>query len=492
MGYVLGLDLGTSSLKGIIVDRDNRIIAQETSTYTFASPKTGYCEQEPSDWVNALNHVMRRLKEDIKDLDNQLEALSISGQMHGLVILDENNEVLRPAILWNDTRTTQQCRLLEGDLGEELLLITKNRPLEGFTLPKILWVQEHEPEIWKRVAHIMLPKDYLVWYLTGRYATDFSDAAGTLLLDLNSRDWSKKLLKLYQIDQGVLPKLFDSSDFVGIVKENLLKKWGLHTIVKVAAGGADNACAAIGAGIISKDISMVSIGTSGVVLSYEEKVHDNYKGMLHLFSHALKNGYYSMGVTLSAGYSLEWFRKTFRPDSNYDVLLKNVGKIKNGCEGLLFTPYIVGERTPYADSKIRGSFIGIDTNHTIDHFTRAVIEGITFSLKDSLVLMENISGKAIDKIVSVGGGAKSKEWLQIQADIFNSEILQLESEQGPGIGAAYLAMCVAGWYKELEDCILENVKYKDSYFPNENAVKEYEQIYQKYKKIYNATKAVIH
>lgn len=490
MSYVLGLDLGTSSLKGLVIDKECNLVYEASYEYTFDSPKPSYSEQNPEDWVMALNSIMEEIKSKVTEFGNNLEAISISGQMHGLVLLDENNDVIRPAILWNDTRTSKQCEEIVKDFGYEILSITKNRPLEGFTLPKILWVQQNEPKLWEKVKHIMLPKDYVVWYLTGKYSTDFSDAAGTLLLDLKNCKWSKVIIEKYKIDKVYLPCIYKSEEFVGEVTEALSFKWQLKNKVKVAAGGADNACAALGAGIVSSDIALVSIGTSGVFLSFEDFVHDNYKGMLHIFNHAISGGYYSMGVTLSAGHSLEWFRRTFAREKSFKELLKNIGSINVGSDGLLFTPYIVGERTPYADSKIRGSFIGIDTNHTFDHFARAVIEGITFSLKDSQVLMEKVADKKFSKIISVGGGAKNKEWLKIQANIFGCEILQLESEQGPGFGAAFLAMIVAGWYSNLEECIAQNVHYKDSIYPNTVIVREYDKIYKKYKMIYESTKRI--
>lgn len=490
MSYVLGLDLGTSSLKGLVIDKECNLVYEASYEYTFDSPKPSYSEQNPEDWVMALNSIMEEIKSKVTEFGNNLEAISISGQMHGLVLLDENNNVIRPAILWNDTRTSKQCEDIVKDFGDEILSITKNRPLEGFTLPKILWVQQNELELWNRVKHIMLPKDYVVWYLTGEHSTDFSDAAGTLLLDLKKCKWSNAIIEKYKIDRVYLPSIYNSEEFVGEVRDTLSLKWQLNNKVKVAAGGADNACAALGAGIVSSDIALVSIGTSGVFLSYEDSTHDKYKGMLHLFNHAISGGYYSMGVTLSAGHSLEWFRRTFAREKTFKELLKNIGVINVGSDGLLFAPYIVGERTPYADSKIRGSFIGIDTNHTLDHFVRAVVEGITFSLKDSQVLMEEVADKKFSKIISVGGGAKNKEWLQIQANIFACEILQLESEQGPGLGAAFLAMIVAGWYSSLEECVAQNVHYKDSIYPDAVVVREYDKIYKKYKRIYESTKRI--
>lgn len=490
MSYVLGIDLGTSSLKGLLMNRKGELICQASADYPLLHPHVGYSEQEPLEWVQACEIIFEEIGHKVPDFREELVGLSVSGQMHGLVTLDEQNEVVRPAILWNDTRTSCQCQGLMDEYGSQLLLLTKNKALEGFTLPKILWMQEKEPELWDKVCHVMLPKDYLLWWLTGEYVTDYSDAAGTLLLDSEKREWSVPLMERYQISSTILPKLLDSAEVVASIREEVREQFGFKKSVQVIAGGADNACAAIGAGIIDDSMGMVSIGTSGVFLAYENTAHNRYEGKLHLFNHAIKNSYYSMGVTLAAGHSLNWFKQVFAPDKTFEELLTGVEDISIGSDGLLFTPYIVGERTPYADSEVRGSFTGIDTTHTIKHFTRSVLEGITFSLKQSQELMEQVAGKSFKKIVSVGGGSKSSPWLQMQADIFNTEVVCLSVEQGPGQGAAILAAVGVGWFDTIEQAVNAFVSYKEPIQPIAEQVDQYNVIYARYSSVYPALKQI--
>lgn len=490
MAYVLGLDLGTSALKGLLMDETGTIIGSATADYPLIHPTSGYSEQDPNEWLKACESVFEQLSATVLDFGQQLAGISFSGQMHSLVVLDEDNRVLRNAILWNDVRTTTQCERIMADFGDELLEITKNIALEGFTLPKILWIQENEPELWAQVRHILLPKDYLGYWLTGTMHMDYSDAAGTLLLDVAKKEWSQAITEQFNIPTDYLPTLIDSSGQTGTLNRPLAEKYGIQQEVKIFAGGADNACAAIGAGILTVDTGMVSIGTSGVFLSYEDQQLPTYQGKLHLFNHGIKDRYYSMGVTLAAGHSLSWFKDTFAKDQSFETLLADVDTIEPGAGGLLFTPYIVGERTPHVDSQIRGSFIGIDTSHTLTHFAKAVLEGITFSLKDSQQLMGTIAGKTFEKIVSVGGGAKNSDWLQMQADIFNSEIVCLEAEEGPGLGAAMLAATGLGWFEDLQACSETFVNYRPGATPNPQNVEKYQKIYPIYQKVYSATKVI--
>lgn len=489
MGYVLGIDLGTSSLKGLVVDKKGKIIAAASSNYSLFSEQTGYSEQDPNNWIQAAEQVLQNLPTNVRA---EIEGISFSGQMHSLVLVDHNNQVVRPSILWNDGRTTQQCQEIMADYGEELLQQTKNIALEGFTLPKILWIQKNEPEIWAQTAKILLPKDYLRYWFDGRLATEHSDAAGTLMLDIHKNSWSKELIARFDIAEDQLPELVESLDQTGFVSPKIQERYGLKSDVKVFAGGADNACAALGAGLHADDQALVSIGTSGVFLTLENEVEVDYKGRLHFFDHVISAVFYTMGVTLSAGYSLAWFKETFAPDVSFDELLQNISKVPPGARGLLFTPYIVGERTPHIDSQIRGSFIGINQNHRLSDFTRAVLEGITFSLKDSQVLMEQTAKKKFKEIISLGGGAKNATWLQIQADIFNTTIVSLETEEGPGIGAAMLAAIGCGWFKTVEECIEVFVKYKKRIVPNPENAAYYQTLYPIYRCIYNSTKAVCH
>lgn len=490
MSYVLGLDLGTGSLKGLLMNREGLIIATKTSEYDLISTQPGYSEQRPSDWIEAAKIVIKDIVAEIPDAAGQIEAISFSGQMHSLVLLDQTGAVLRNAILWNDVRTTAQCKTIMDQMGARVIEITKNKALEGFTLPKLLWVKENEPEIWSQAARFLLPKDYLGYWLTGNQQMEYSDAAGTLLLDVTNKVWSRDILEAFDVPADFCPPLVRSIDCIGTVKQEIVEELGLTSDIKVIAGGADNASAAVGAGIVHDNTAMCSIGTSGVFLAYEPDGTKNYEGHLHYFNHAEPEKYYSMGVTLAAGHSLNWFKKTFAKDLSYEELLSGIDEISAGSDGLFFTPYIVGERTPYTDSQVRGSFIGMDVHHTLKHFAKAVLEGITFSLKDSQLLMEQHTGKQFEQIVSVGGGAKNKNWLQMQADIFNAKVVTLETEQGPAQGATMLAAVGAGWYETVSDCANDWVNFKETYIPDPQAAEQYRLLHQKYQDIYPATKAL--
>lgn len=490
MSYVLGLDLGTGSLKGLLMNQKGSIVSTKTSEYDLISDQPGYSEQQPADWIEAAKTVIKEIIAETPDAAEQIEAISFSGQMHSLVLLDQTGAVLRNAILWNDVRTTVQCKTIMDQMGARVIEITKNKALEGFTLPKLLWVKENEPEIWNQAARFLLPKDYLGYWLTGNQQMEYSDAAGTLLLDVTNKVWSQEILETFGIPAEFCPSLVRSIDCIGTVKQEIAAELGLKQDIKVIAGGADNASAAIGAGIVHENTAMCSIGTSGVFLAYEPDGTKNYEGHLHYFNHAEPQKYYSMGVTLAAGHSLNWFKKTFAKESSYEDLLSGIDDIAAGSDGLFFTPYIVGERTPYTDSQVRGSFIGMDVHHTLKHFAKAILEGITFSLKDSQLLMEQYTGKQFEQIVSVGGGAKNKDWLQMQADIFNAKVVTLETEQGPAQGATMLAAVGAGWYETVADCAKDWVNFKESYLPNPQTAERYRLLHKKYQEIYPATKSL--
>lgn len=490
MKYILGVDLGTSSLKGSVYTVDGSLVETSSSSYDLIIPQKGFSEQNPLDWIDAFKNVIYDLEKKIEDFDKDLEALSFSGQMHSLVLLDENNQVLRNAILWNDVRTTSQCKKIMENYGADLVNISKNIALEGFTLPKILWVKENEADIWEKVKHILLPKDYLRYWLTGKYNMDYSDAAGTLLLDIGKKEWSVEIADQFEIDKNILPPLVESIEYVGDILPDIQDKLGLKNKVKVYAGAADNAASAVGAGITTNDKGMISIGTSGVVLANKVNLTGEEDGKLHTFNHAIPGSYYSMGVTLAAGKSLDWLKSTFGSNMTFDEFLDGIENVSPGSEGLMFTPYIQGERTPYNDSSIRASFVGIDISHDLPCFTRAVLEGITFSLKDSLEIIDKEPGEDVRQLVSVGGGAKNKIWLQMQADILNKKIITLEIENGPSTGAAMIAAVGMKYYENFGECANKFVNYKEKYQPNPKNVQVYEKYYQVYKTIYQNTKAI--
>ncbi|WP_137597046.1 xylulokinase [Paucilactobacillus kaifaensis] len=491
MSYVLGVDLGTSAVKVSAVDRQGNIVAQESFDYELSNPKPGYSEQNPEDWVSGTTVAIVRLILNDGIKPEEIEGISYSGQMHGLVLLDENNQVLRPAILWNDTRTTKQREEIIDKMGERYIEITRNQPLEGFTLPKILWVKENEPSIFARAKTFLLPKDYLRYRMTGKIAMEYSDAAGTVLLDVAKKEWSQEVCDTFDLPISLCPPLIESIGYAGNISDSYALFSGMSETTKVFGGAADNAAGAVGAGILAPNMVMASIGTSGVVLKYEDNSDVDYQGKLHFFNHAIPDKFYTMGVTLAAGYSLSWLKKTFGPTDDFTEFVSSAAKSKVGANGLVFTPYIVGERTPYADADIRGSFIGIDGTDTRADFIRAVLEGIVFSFADIMDIFEE-KGQSFDTVVSIGGGAKSPLWLQIQADIFNRKVVSLKNEQGPGLGAAMLAAVGMGWFDSVQDCAKQFVEFGQEYEPNPENVTKYQEMHNIYKQVYGATADISH
>ncbi|WP_379131280.1 xylulokinase [Paenibacillus sp. sgz500958] len=489
MKYVIGIDLGTSAVKSVLVDQSGNVVGEHSESYPLSRPEPGWSEQNPEDWTKGTLTSLSRLMEKTGVDAASIDGISFSGQMHGLVLVDAEGKVLRPAILWNDTRTTAQCRRIESTLGAKLLEIARNRALEGFTLPKILWVQENEPEVLSQAHQFLLPKDYVRYCLTGDYAMDYSDAAGTLLLDVGAKQWSNEIAEAFNLPVSLCPKLVESFEQTGTLLPEIAEASGLLTSTKVYAGGADNACGALGAGILGEGRTMCSIGTSGVVLSYETNKDLNLEGKVHFFNHGEKDAYYIMGVTLAAGHSLTWFKETFASQMGYDELLGDIESIPAGSGGLLFTPYISGERTPHPDADIRGSFIGMDSGHTLSHFARAVLEGITFSLRESIDIVRS-SGKEITEVIAIGGGAKNEAWLQMQADIFNATIVKLESEQGPAMGAAMLAAYGSGWFPSLGACAEVFIRQAGRYTPDPEQASVYNEMFALYQEVYGATRGL--
>ncbi|MGY0691433.1 xylulokinase [Virgibacillus sp. FSP13] len=490
MKYVIGIDLGTSAVKILLVNQNGEVTQEVSKDYPLIQDKTGYSEQDPNVWVNQTVAGLSELLKNFAGNKADIEGISFSGQMHGLVLLDENHDVLRHAILWNDTRTTAECQQIYDTVGKERLLeITKNPALEGYTLPKILWLKQHEPKLYAKAKAFVLPKDYLRYKLTGELHMEYSDAAGTLLLNVGEKEWSKEICDLLGIDLTICPPLVDSYEEVGKITSEIAEATGLSHETRVFAGGADNACGAIGSGILEDGQTLCSIGTSGVVLSYESSNDKNFQGKVHYFNHGAPDAFYTMGVTLAAGYSLSWFKDVFAKDETFEDLVAEVGTVPAGSNGLLFTPYVVGERTPHADASIRASFIGMDSSHERKDFVRAVMEGITFSLNESIAIFRR-NGKTIDTIVSTGGGTKNEDWLQMQADIFNAKIVKLSSEQGPGMGAAMLAAYGCGWFKSLKDCADKFLKVDKEFKPKNDNVEKYRELFAIYQEVYGQTKAL--
>lgn len=485
--YVLGVDLGTSAVKVAAITKNGIIAAQQSSSYPLSHPQVGFSEQDPQDWVTGTTAAIHKLLTQDHIAPTAIAGLSFSGQMHGLVLLDHNNQVLRPAILWDDTRTSKQRQEVETKMGHKFIQITHNQPLEGFTLPKLLWVQENEPEIWQQATTFLLPKDYVRYCMTGKLATDYSDATGTVMLDIDTQSWSKEICDTFNIPLSICPPLLHSSELAGHITDAYAKTSGLQANMPVFAGAADNAASALGAGILQTNTVLSSIGTSGVVLKYESNAQTNYQGVLQFEDHAINDAYYSMGVTLAAGDSLNWFKKTFYPQTDFAQMIQDAEHSTLGAHGLLYTPYLIGERAPYADAKIRGSFIGVDSSHVRGDFVRAVLEGIIFSFEDLMQIYAS-HNNMFDTVISIGGGAKSPLWLQIQADIFNKKVVSLANEQTASLGAAMLATVELGWYPDFISCTENFVKVKTTYNPIPEHVSQYHELYAIYHQIYSQTK----
>ncbi|TDQ42167.1 xylulokinase [Aureibacillus halotolerans] len=485
MSYVAGIDLGTSAVKVLLVDKHGNVKGEASSPLDMHVAAGGVREQNPDQWVDATIEALKKIVESVPEAATSIEGMSFSGQMHGLVLLDEKRQVLRPAMLWNDTRTSAECELIRTTLGEELYTYTKNPALEGFTLPKLLWVKAHEPDLFSKATSFVLPKDYLRYRLTGALHMEPSDAAGTLLFHPAKKAWSHEMCHALDIPVSMCPEIVLSTDEVGTLVRDVATQIGVSNDIKVFAGGADNACGALGAGIIAPGETLCSIGTSGVILSYEEQDID-VDGGVHFFNHAKDNVFYTMGVTLAAGYSLQWAKDQLAPNESFEALLDGIETIPPGSRGLLFTPFLNGERTPYSDASIRASWIGMDAEHTRVHLAKAVMEGITFSLNESLQLFRQ-AGKTINTVVSIGGGAKNPAWLQMQADIFNATVVSLENEQGPSLGAAIIAAAGCGWAPSIDMVVKKFVRRKQEFHPVKENVETYQNIFQLYQQVYKQT-----
>jgi len=490
MGYLLGLDIGTSGVKALLVSPEGKIISTKTVSYPLKTPHSGWAEQSPYDWWNATVKVIRETVSNNPIDSSEIKGISLSGQMHSSVFLDKKMEVIRPAILWSDTRTSEQCKEIYTKVGglNQLIHYVSNPALEGFTAPKILWLKENEPENYEKIKHVLLPKDYIRYKLTGELFTEVSDAAGTLLFEVIKKRWSTGLLEKLEIDQDVLPPVLNSFDIAGKVTKKIAEQTGLKFGTPIVAGGADNACGAVGSGIIEEGRVMVSIGSSGVVLAQTNNPQADQEGRIHLFNHACPDSWYMMGVMLSAGMSYEWLKRNlFNNRLSCAKLDQLAEEINPGSEGLIFLPYLYGERTPHNDANARGVYFGISGKHDQRHFVRSVLEGVAFALKDSLELIKD-KGVKIKEIRAIGGGAKSRIWQQILADILGEEINLLNVEEGPAFGAALIAGVGVGVYDSFAEAVNGIIKVKKTIVPRIQNTEKYNHYYQLYKKLYYSLK----
>ena len=457
--YLIGIDVGTTGSKAVLIDADGTVKASITNEYPMYTPYPAWAEQDPSDWWTATIASIRQALEKAEVSAQQVAGVGLTGQMHGLVALDAQGQVLRRCIMWNDQRTAPQCATITRQVGiQNLLRWTGNPVLPGFTAPKILWVRENEPEVYRRIAKVLLPKDYVRYCLTGGFFSDVSDASGTSLFDVGQRRWSEDMLKALDIPREWLPEVTESPVVSARINAAAAKLTGLLEGTPVVGGGGDNAAANVGVGVIREGVVSVSLGTSGVVFAASDTYRVEPEGKLHAFCHAVPGMWHLMGVMLSAAGSFRWFRDALGDTEMaqaaetgrdvYDILTEKAAQVPAGCEGLLFLPYLTGERTPYPDPDARGVFFGLSLRHRKPHLTRAVLEGVSYGLRDSLELMKNL-GLPIRQIIALGGGARSTLWRQILADVFNMGLVTVNVTEGAPYGAALLAGVGAGVYQDV-------------------------------------------
>jgi xylulokinase len=450
MPYLMGLDISTTGAKALIIDEAGNVIAVANSPQPISQPKPLWSEQNPSDWWDGMANSIRTALSEANLTGDDISAIGLTGQMHGLVLLDENGAVLRPSMLWNDQRTQAQCDYMTETIGfERLIELTGNRALTGFTAPKILWVRDHEPEVYAKARHVLLPKDYIRFMLTDTYATDLAGAAGTSLLNVAERSWSTEVLEALGIPAEWMPPVHEGTEVTGTISAAGAAATGLKEGTPVVGGGGDQAAGAIGMGCVTPDTIGVTVGTSGVVFAPLAEYAYEPDGRLHAFCHSVPNTWHFMGVMLSAAGSLQWYKDTFAPDMDFDALLQEAEAVPAGSEGLFFMPYLTGERTPHPDPLARGAFIGMTSRHTRGHMTRAVLEGVAFGLKDSFTLIDNAGLPETFEVRISGGGAKSPFWQQIIADVLGAPLVNINTTEGGAFGAAILASITAGLYNDV-------------------------------------------
>ena len=482
--YYIGVDLGTSALKLVMMKGNGELVKTVSKEYPLYFPRSGWSEQKPEDWFIA---VKEGLKELAAFVDEKIGGISFGGQMHGLVILDKDDNVLRPAILWNDGRSTEETDYLNNVIGKEKLSkLTANIAFAGFTAPKILWVKKNEPEIFEKIAKIMLPKDYISYMLSGNFSTDYSDASGMLLLDVKNKKWSKEMIDICSISEDMLPKLYESYEPVGTIKPELAKEIGLNEGIKIVAGAGDNAAAAIGTATVGEGACNISLGTSGTVFISSKNFGVDSFNALHSFAHADGN-YHLMGCMLSAASCNKWWMEEILKTKDFSKEQENIENL--GENNVFFLPYLMGERSPHNDPDAAGTFIGMRMDIKREDMTLAVFEGVTFALRDSLEVARSL-GIKIEKTMICGGGAKSPLWKRLVANILNVEVDVPMSEEGPGFGAAILAAVGCGEYESVEKAAKSIIKIKEKIKPEADLVVKYEEKYQKFKRIYPALKDV--
>ncbi|MCQ3974230.1 MAG: xylulokinase [Anaerolineae bacterium] len=493
MNYFLGIDSSTTGVKALVINAQGEVVGAATTEIPFSTPKPLWSEQDPADWWGGAVSSIRQVLQQTGLSGGDIAAIGLTGQMHGLTLLDENGQVLRPAILWNDQRTGAECDDIRARLGKaRLIQITGNDALTGFTAPKILWVQKHEAEVYAKTKHILLPKDYVRYKLTGGFAVDKADGAGMLLFDLAERDWSPELLAALEIPAEWLPQTYEGPDVTGYISAEAAETTGLKAGTPVVGGGGDQAAQAVGVGVVQSGIIALTLGTSGVVFASTNEPFIEPEGRLHAFCHSVPGRWHLMGVMLSAAGSLRWYRDTLAPGLDFDSLLAPAKDVPPGSEGLLFLPYLTGERTPHPDPLARGAFVGLTVRHNQAHFSRAVLEGVAFGLRDSFELMKSAGLAQITQVRVSGGGAKSSLWRQILADTLNAELVTVNTTEGAAYGAALLAGVGVGAWPDVDTACQTSINITGSTSPQPDTAARYEQVYAEYRQLYPALKDISH
>jgi xylulokinase len=499
MGVFLGIDVGTSGTKTLAVSEDGNVLASSTVEYDLQTPQPGWTEQHPETWWDAVIHTVQHVVEQGQVQPADVAGIGLSGQMHGSVFLDANRDVIRPALLWNDQRTATQCDEIEQRAGGRRALIdlVANPALTGFTAPKILWLRENEPQNYDRTAQVLLPKDYIRYRLTEEFATEVSDASGTLLLDVKNRCWCEPLLELLEIDRSLLPKVYESEEVTGALTGAAAELLGLRAGIPVVGGGGDQAAGAVGNGITQRGAISAAMGTSGVVFAHSDEVQIDPEGRVHTFCHAVRDKWHVMGVVLSAGGSLQWFRNELADTEKaaaklldtdpYELMTQQAEAATSGCDGLFFLPYLTGERTPHGDPFARGAFIGLSRHHGRKHLIRAVIEGATFAMRDSLEIIREMQ-IPVEEIRLSGGGAHSAFWRQVQANVYGQDVCRINVEQGPAYGAALLAAAGTGAYKDVVEACAATIRVVDQTPVDLQAAQVYDRAFPIYRKLYRSLK----
>lgn len=500
-GLLLGIDVGTSGLKALLLSPTGRLLGSVLETFPLDVPRPGWAQQDPNLWWKACIRAIRGLLGKSHTPPGAIAAIGLTGQMHGSVFLDPRGRVLTPALLWCDQRTFKECEDINDAVGgpASLLRLAFNPALTGFTAPKILWVRKHLPQVYRATSKILLPKDFVRFQLTGHFSSDVADASGTLLFDVRRRRWSRPLLKALRIPARLLPDVQESPEISGTVSPAAARATGLLTGTPVVAGAGDQAAGAIGCGIIRPGVVSASLGTSGVVFAACDLPEHTPDGRLHLFCSAVSGGWHLMGVMLAAGGSFRWFRdelgKAVLPQGwgagldPYDALCRIAGRVPAGAEGLVFLPYLTGERTPHADPNARGVFFGLSLKHTAAHLTRAVLEGVTFGMRDSLELIRTM-GVEVKRIRLSGGGARNRLWCEIQAAMYHATCARLRREEGPALGSAILAGLGAGIFRSYQHATEICVAEKDLFRPDHRVAAIYDLTYSTYRRLYPALKPI--